>query len=106
MECVERKPLVRPIGEQLDELAATDEILCPERENLRHSVTGRAGAQHRADVVHRQAAGNRDPQFLPAAVKFRANSRIDLFRASLAEKRVVIATFDCEKEHLNRVIIA
>jgi hypothetical protein len=40
MECVERKPLVRPVGEQLDEFAAADEILCPERENLRHSVTG------------------------------------------------------------------
>jgi hypothetical protein len=70
MECVERKPLVRPIGEQLDELAAAEEILCPECEDLRHPVTGRAGAQHRADVVHRQAASDRDPQFLPASVKF------------------------------------
>jgi hypothetical protein len=70
MECVERKPLVRPIWEQLDELAATDEILGPEREDLRHSVTGGAGAQHRADVVRCQAAGNRDPQFLPTTVKF------------------------------------
>jgi hypothetical protein len=57
MECVERKSLVRPIGEQLDEVAAADEILCPERENLRHSVTGDAGAQHCADVVHGRAAG-------------------------------------------------
>jgi len=70
MEYVERKLLVRPIGEQLDELAAAEEILHPEREDLRHSVTGRAGAHHRADVVHCQAARNRDLQFLPAAVKF------------------------------------
>jgi hypothetical protein len=40
------------------------------------------------------------------AAAFHASSRIHLFRASLAENRVVIAAFDCEKEHLNRVIIA
>src|ERR1700758_837800 len=72
MECVERKPLLRPIGKQLDELAAAEEILCPECEDLGNSVTGGAGAQHGAGVVHGQAAGNRNPQFLTAAVKFPA----------------------------------
>ena len=72
VEHVKRKPLARPIREQLDELAAAEEIFGSERQDLGHSVTCDAGAQHGADIVHGQTAGNRDPELLPPTVEARS----------------------------------
>jgi hypothetical protein len=64
MERVKRKPLAGPIREQLDDLAAAEEIFDSERQELGHSMTCEAGANHGADIVHSQTAGNCDPELL------------------------------------------
>ena len=51
---IERKPFIRPIRKQLDQLAAPEEILRPERQDLGNAVTGGARAEHRSNVVHGQ----------------------------------------------------
>ena len=56
MKRIERKPLIWPIWEELDQLAAVEKVLRPKRQDLGDAVTGDAGAEHRSDVVHGQTA--------------------------------------------------
>jgi hypothetical protein len=69
MEDVKRKPLARPIREQFDKFAPAQKILGPKRKDLGYAMACNAGAQHRANIVDGQAAGNRDGELLPATVE-------------------------------------
>ncbi len=56
MKHIERKPLIRPIREQLDQRAAVAKIFSPERQDLGNAVTGGACAEQGSGVVHGKAA--------------------------------------------------
>jgi hypothetical protein len=50
IKSIEREQLARPIGKQLDEFAAFDQVPSTELHDLCDPASGFAGAEHRADV--------------------------------------------------------